>query len=83
MLGKYLTIFRAVSNFVLTGDDGRTPAMRFGLERKPLTFEDLLWPDERISRPRRSRRMGRKAQVDLVARTLQGGWRFGQPRHRA
>ncbi|MCE2476246.1 MAG: hypothetical protein J4F47_12010 [Alphaproteobacteria bacterium] len=26
-----LTIFRAVSDFVLTGDDGRTPAMRLGL----------------------------------------------------
>ena len=25
MLGKYLTMFRVVSNFVLTGDDGRTP----------------------------------------------------------
>ena len=44
MLGKYLTIFRAVSNFVQTGDDGRTPAMRLGIERAPLTFEDLLWP---------------------------------------
>ena len=31
MLGKFLTIFRGVSNFVLTGDDGRTPAMRLDL----------------------------------------------------
>ena len=82
MLGKYLTIFRAVSNFVLTGDDGRTPAMRLGLERKPLTFEDLLWPGQRIPRPRRSRRRGRMAPVDLVARALKGGRRFALPRHR-
>ena len=58
MLGKYLTIFCAESNFVLAGDVGRTPAMRLGLERKPLTFEDLLCPGQRLPRPRRSRRKG-------------------------
>ena len=73
MLGKYLTIFRAVSNFVLTGDDGRTPAMRLGLERKPLTFEDLLWPGQPIPRPRRSRRKGRMAPAQLVTQARRGG----------
>ena len=28
---KYLAIFRATHNFVLLGDDGKTPAMRLGL----------------------------------------------------
>ena len=72
MLGKYLTIFRAVSNFVQTGDDGRTPAMRLGIERAPLAFEDLLWPGQRIPRPRRSRRKGRVAPVELVTRARRG-----------
>jgi len=83
MLGKYLTIYRAVNNFILTGDDGRTPAMRLGFERKPLTFEDLLWPDQRIPRPRRSRRKGRMAPVEFVARSQTGGRGFGQSRHEA
>ena len=81
MLGKYLTIFRAVSNFVQSGDDGRTLAMRLGIERAPLTFEDLLWPGQRIPRPRRSRRKGRLASVELIARALQGGRPIGRLRH--
>ena len=81
MLGKYLAIFRAVSNFILTGDDGRTPAMRLGFERAPLTFEDLLWPGQRIPRPRRSRREGRMAPVELAAQVLHGGRPFGQLKH--
>ena len=28
MLKKYVTIFRAVNNFVFEGDDGRTPAIQ-------------------------------------------------------
>ncbi|MYD99284.1 MAG: hypothetical protein F4X98_18115 [Gammaproteobacteria bacterium] len=81
MLGKYLTIFPATGNFVLTGDNGRTPAMRRGLERKPLTFEDLLWPGQRIPPPGRSRRKGRMASVELFARALQGGRSIGWRRH--
>ena len=77
MLGKYLTIFRAVSNFVQTGDDGRTPAMRLGIERAPLTFEDLLWPGQRIPRPRRSRRKGRMVPVQLMAQAQLGRRGFG------
>jgi len=70
-----------VSNFILTGDDGRTPAMRLGFERAPLTFEDLLWPGQRILRPWRSRRKGRMAPVELAAQVLHGGRPFGQPKH--
>ena len=83
MLGKYLTIFRAVSNFVQTGDDGKTPAMRFGIKRAPMTFEDPLWSGQRIPRPRRSRRKGRRAPVELVAQSLRARQGFGQPRHGA
>ena len=81
MLGKYLAIFRAVSNFILTGDDGRASAMRLGFERAPLTFKDLLWPGRRIPRPRRSRRKGRMAPVELAAQVLHGERPFGQPKH--
>ena len=59
MLEKYLTIFRSVNNFVFVGTDGKTPAMRLGFARQPLRFEDILWPGQRIPRPRRSRRKGR------------------------
>ena len=58
MVEKYLMIFRTVSNWIFVGDDGATPAMRLGLAKKPLDFEDILWPGERIPRPRRSRRKG-------------------------
>ena len=47
MIGKYLTIFRTVANFVSVGLDGKTPAMRLGLAKQPLTYEDILWPGER------------------------------------
>jgi DNA-directed RNA polymerase subunit RPC12/RpoP len=56
---KYLDIFRAVNNFVHTGKDGATPAMRLGFADRPLEYADILWPGERIPRPRRSRRKGR------------------------
>ena len=59
MLEQYLAIFRATHNFVFVGDDGKTPAMRLGYARAPLTFEDILWPGQRIPRPKRSRRKGR------------------------
>ena len=58
MLQKYLTIFRSVNNFVFVGEDGKTPAMRLGFARQPLRYEDILWPGQRIPRPRRSRRKG-------------------------
>ena len=64
MLAKYLTTFRAVHNFVFVGKkDGRTPAMRLGFAKKPLDFEDILWPGQRVPRPKRARRRGKKAIV--------------------
>ena len=47
MVQKCLTVFRAVNNFIQVGDDGRTPAMRLGLAKKPLRYEDVLWPGVR------------------------------------
>ena len=62
MVQKYLTIFRAVNNWAHVSEkDGKTPAMRLGLANKPLEYEDLLWPGQRVPRPKRSRRKGLKA----------------------
>ena len=61
MLTKYLTIFRAVNNFVFIGEDGRTPAMRLGFAKQPLDLEDIVWPGQRVPRPKQARRQGRKA----------------------
>ena len=62
MLTKYLTIFRAVHTFVFVGKkEKRTPAMWLGFAKAPLTFEDLIWPGERVPRPKRARRRGKKA----------------------
>ena len=55
MLEKYVTIFRTVNNFVSAGDDGATPAMRLGFAQQPLGFEDILWPGQRVPRPKRAR----------------------------
>ena len=60
MIGKYLTVFRTVANFISVGDDGKTPAMRLGFAQQPLTYEDILWPGEAAPRPRWSRRKGRR-----------------------
>ena len=57
---KYLTIFRTVNNFILAGDDGATPAMRLGFTKQPLAFEDIVWPGQRVPRPKRTRRRGKK-----------------------
>ena len=63
MVQKYLDVFRAVNNFVHTGEDGATPAMRLGFTDRPLTYADLLWPGEKIPRPKRSRRKGRALKL--------------------
>ena len=63
MLETYLTLFRTASNFIYVGDDGRTPAMRLGFAEEPLRYEDVLWPGERVPRPRRERRRGRRVKV--------------------
>ena len=59
MVQKYLDIFRAVNNFIHTGKDGATPAMRLGFAGRPFAYADILWPGERIPKPRRTRRKGR------------------------
>ena len=61
MLEKYVTIFRAVNNFVFVGDDNKTPAMRLGFAKQPLDFEDIVWPGQRVPRPKQARRRGKKA----------------------
>ena len=61
MIEKYLTIFRTVANFIQPGDDGRTPAMRLGFAKAPLTYEDVLWPGQVAPRMRRTRRRGKRA----------------------
>ncbi len=58
MVQTYLTIFQAVNNFILVGKDGQTPAMRLGIMKKPLQYEDILWPGQRVPRPKRRRRKG-------------------------
>ena len=60
MVGKYLTVFRTVANFISVGTDGRTPAMRLGFAKQPLTYEDILWPGEIAPAPRRIRRKGKR-----------------------
>ena len=63
MLEAYLTLFRTASNFIYVGEDGRTPAMRLGFADEPLRYEDVLWPGERVPRPRAERRRGRTVRV--------------------
>ncbi|MHB9117308.1 MAG: transposase [Burkholderiales bacterium] len=38
-----MDIFRTVHNYVLVGDDGKTPAMRLGLARGPVDYEDIIY----------------------------------------
>ena len=42
MVRTYLTIFRVVNNFILVGDDGRTPAMRLGITKNRSTTK-ISW----------------------------------------
>ena len=63
MVQKYLDVFRAVNNFIHTGVDGATPAMRLGFADRPLAYADILWPGEGIPRPRRSGRKGRALKL--------------------
>ena len=67
MVGTYLAAFRATHNFIDLGDDGQTPAMRLGFAGEPLRCEDVLWPGEKVPRPRTERRRGRRVKVP--------GWR--------
>ena len=63
MVQTYLTVFRTCNNFVILGDDDKTPAMRLGLTKQPLDLEDILWAGQRVPRPKRVRRRGRKIPV--------------------
>ena len=38
-----LAIFRVFYNYVATGDDKKTPAMRIGLAKAPIDVEDILY----------------------------------------
>ena len=67
MLEVYLAICRTVNNCVFVGDDKKTPAMRLGFAREPLRYEDILWPGERVPRPKRVRRKGRVIAVPSKA----------------
>lgn len=40
---KLLAIFRVFYNYVLKGEDKKTPAMRLGLAQAPIKIEDLLY----------------------------------------
>ncbi len=42
-VAQYLEIFRVYSNFIHKDSKGRTPAMKFGLAKGPLKFEDILY----------------------------------------
>ena len=63
MVQKYLTIFRAVNNFIQVGGDGKTPAMRLGLGEKPMSYHEMLWPNEELLRPTRVWRRAKKESV--------------------
>ena len=63
MLEVYLTLFRTANNFIYVGDDGQTPAMRLGIAKEPLKYEDILWPGQRVPRPRTGRRRGRRVRL--------------------
>ena len=65
MVQTYLTIFRTVNNFVhISEEDGKTPAMRLGWMKRPIDLEDILWPVQRVPRPKRARRRGRPMPLE-------------------
>jgi hypothetical protein len=43
MIGKLLDIFRVFYNYVETGKDGQTPAMRIGLAKGKVDVEDIIY----------------------------------------
>jgi hypothetical protein len=58
MVEKYLSLLRAYHNFIKIGNDKKTPAMRLGLTKQPLNFDDVFWPGQTIPRAPRKRRKG-------------------------
>ena len=63
MIGKYLKIFRTVANFISAGRDGKTPTMRPEFAKRPLIYEDILWPGLTAPRPRCVHKKGRRLEV--------------------
>ncbi|MDE2428075.1 MAG: hypothetical protein KGM99_05060 [Burkholderiales bacterium] len=41
---QVLTIFRVYYNYCMVGEDKKTPAMRFGLAKKPISLDELATP---------------------------------------
>ena len=75
MVQKYLTIFRAVNNFIQVGGDGKTPAMRLGLAEKPMSYAEMLWADHGGPKPmprRARRRRASQGSQQRSPRTLTG-----------
>ncbi len=58
MVEQYLSLLRTYHNFIKIGEDKKTPAMRLGLTKRPLTFDDVLWPGQTIPKAPRKRRKG-------------------------
>ena len=58
MVEQYLSLLRTYHNFIKIGKDKKTPAMRLGLTKRPLDFDDVLWPGQKIPRAPRKRRKG-------------------------
>lgn len=40
---KVLDIFRVFYNYIEVGDDGKTPAMRIGLAKGLIRYEDIIY----------------------------------------
>ncbi len=55
---QYLSLLRTYHNFIKVGKDKKTPAMRLGLTKQPLAFDDVLWPGQRIPTAPRKRIKG-------------------------
>lgn len=58
MVEQYLSVLRTYHNFIKVDKDKMTPAMRLGLTKKPLDFDDVLWPGQKIPKAPRTRRKG-------------------------
>jgi len=58
MVEQYISLLRVYHNFIKVGKDKKTPAMRLGLTKQPLDFDDVLWPGQTIPRAPRKRRKG-------------------------
>ena len=56
--------------------DKRTRATRLGFAKVPLSFEDLIWPGERVPRPKRARRRGGRRSLRNSRRMAHPGVSF-------